>query len=426
MLKSCLSFSYKTTTRRTSQSQYFRTILEATASSRKTSYKSRNYTRSRKILTDNSSSSSPPSSFATMPKRKKGPHFYAVAVGRNTGIFSTWDECNSQVKGFKGGKFKKFSAVEEAQTFISAFSNVSAGQSATTTTVAKEANTETSPVAVSVKKKRPRVVASKTQKAPESGDDATNPIHIEISPAVVVAATKPRAVSSTTSRDADNAKRQPHKVVFHVMFDGGARGNPHGDAGSGTYILAQKFYSCNDTAKKKKNTTTQKAAKNEIVRSTAHIRTYLGLGLLTNNQAEYTGLVKGLRHISKALHKNADKKQQLREVTIFVQGDSDLIIKQMNGIYACKSPKLKSYFGESKDLVAGIQKRCKSLGTTCQIIFEHVYRKDNKIADGLANEAMDAKRSWTISKGDDDDNDNDDNDNDDDGIDEEEAGALEV
>ena len=35
--------------------------------------------------------------------------------------------------------------------------------------------------------------------------------------------------------------------------------------------------------------------------------------------------------------------------------------------------------------------------------FEHVYREDNKIADGLANEAMDAKRSWMTSKGDSDD-----------------------
>lgn len=44
--------------------------------------------------------------------------FYAVAKGRQTGIFRTWTECESQVKGFGGAVFKKFKTNNEAQNFI--------------------------------------------------------------------------------------------------------------------------------------------------------------------------------------------------------------------------------------------------------------------------------------------------------------------
>lgn len=44
--------------------------------------------------------------------------FYAVKNGRTPGIYSTWAECEAQVKGFAGAKFKKFSTKEEALSFI--------------------------------------------------------------------------------------------------------------------------------------------------------------------------------------------------------------------------------------------------------------------------------------------------------------------
>jgi len=379
MLKSCLSFTSKTTTtiatRRNLPSQpFFQSLLEATtttaSSSRRTNYKSRNYTNSRKFsLADNPS--------ANMPKRKKGPKFYAVAVGRNTGIYSTWDECQSQVKGFSNARFKSFSTVEEAESFI-----------ATSSKSNKSAEVDTfSQIAASTKKKRPRVAASKAPETSKPGS-SKNPIKLE---ATAIAGNTDNNIDDGDARDSPASnKRHPHKVHFHVMFDGGSRGNPHGDAGSGTYILTRKFFS-----------ETEKKAKTEITRKTDNIRTYLGLGKLTNNQAEYTGLVTGLKKVFGDLKKVSAS----QEVVLFVQGDSDLIIKQMNGIYECKSPKLKPYFREAKELVGAILKRCKSMGSKCQITFEHVYRTDNKIADGLANEAMDAKRSWATSKGDDGDSD---------------------
>jgi ribonuclease HI len=44
--------------------------------------------------------------------------YYAVKSGRNTGIYNTWKECEAQIKGFSGARFKKFNTKEEALQFI--------------------------------------------------------------------------------------------------------------------------------------------------------------------------------------------------------------------------------------------------------------------------------------------------------------------
>ncbi|CAI5718518.1 unnamed protein product [Hyaloperonospora brassicae] len=49
--------------------------------------------------------------------------FYAVAIGRSTGVFTTWDKCKMQVEGFAGCRYKKFSTGAEAQAFVNGFSN---------------------------------------------------------------------------------------------------------------------------------------------------------------------------------------------------------------------------------------------------------------------------------------------------------------
>ncbi|RCH83712.1 Ribonuclease H1 [Rhizopus stolonifer] len=44
--------------------------------------------------------------------------YYAVSRGKQPGIYETWNECQAQVKGFKGSIFKKFSTEEEAKAFL--------------------------------------------------------------------------------------------------------------------------------------------------------------------------------------------------------------------------------------------------------------------------------------------------------------------
>jgi len=456
MLKSCLSFTYKTTSTTTTrrlrpgqQLHHFQTLLEAKSSPRDTTkYQSRSYKSTRRRYSDNDSNDSSFATTSIMPKRKKSK-FYAVAVGRQPGIYSTWDECQSQVKGHSNSRFKSFSTVEEAESFID---SATKGKSSSATSAAAAEIESYSQIALSMKQpqikthKRPRVNIGTAKESAGSSTpgSAKNPIRIE-SPSASAVAVKPKQVKSNkgkiTGDDTNDtvhkvvsrrakgkigaSKNHPHKLDFHVMFDGGSRGNPHGHAGSGTYILLRKFYSFEGTPKSKSN-----KAKTEITRDTTNIRTYLGLGKLTNNQAEYTGLVMGLEQIQAALTKTIDssENQNLEDVVVHIQGDSDLIVKQMNGIYACKSPKLKSYYQQCKELVKGVQTRCKTLGANCDVTFEHVYREHNTIADGLANEAMDAKRSWQTTKGDgDDSSDSDgDSDSDSDKSGDDPDGALEV
>ena len=44
--------------------------------------------------------------------------FYAVAQGKQCGIYDSWNECQENVKGFKGAKFKKFNNENDAKLFI--------------------------------------------------------------------------------------------------------------------------------------------------------------------------------------------------------------------------------------------------------------------------------------------------------------------
>jgi ribonuclease HI len=44
--------------------------------------------------------------------------YYAVASGRTNGVFSTWDECNCSVKGYKNASYKKFDTKQQAEDFV--------------------------------------------------------------------------------------------------------------------------------------------------------------------------------------------------------------------------------------------------------------------------------------------------------------------
>ena len=48
-----------------------------------------------------------------------GKKYYAVKVGHETGIFTTWDACKAQVQGYSGAVYKSFPTLEEAQSYLS-------------------------------------------------------------------------------------------------------------------------------------------------------------------------------------------------------------------------------------------------------------------------------------------------------------------
>ena len=88
---------------------------------------------------------------------------------------------------------------------------------------------------------------------------------------------------------------------------------------------------------------------------------------LTNNYAEYTGLIFGLQQAKIYNIKN-----------LKVEGDSLLVINQMKGLYKCRAENLISLYLEAKELETYFDK----------IEYNHVLRNKNKRADELSNIAI--------------------------------------
>ena len=44
--------------------------------------------------------------------------YYAIKVGRKTGIFNTWNECKKYVEGYPNSVYKSFGSITEAEDFI--------------------------------------------------------------------------------------------------------------------------------------------------------------------------------------------------------------------------------------------------------------------------------------------------------------------
>jgi len=93
------------------------------------------------------------------------------------------------------------------------------------------------------------------------------------------------------------------------------------------------------------------------------------IGVATNNVAEYSGLVAGLR---RAVEAGVDDLEVL--------SDSELMVKQMRGEYRVKNKDLQWYSIEAARLAREIGR----------VAYTHVRREHNKLADRLVNEALDA------------------------------------
>lgn len=137
-----------------------------------------------------------------------------------------------------------------------------------------------------------------------------------------------------------------------VFTDGASRGNP-GESGIGIVI-----YDENDSLIKSWNE-------------------YIGTG--TNNQAEYKALLKSLDLIKTIIESG---KHKIDVVEFYL--DSELIVKQIKGLYKIKEPTLALL---NKQFHSEIRK----LGIKYTI--QHVERALNKAADRLANIAIDSKNS---------------------------------
>jgi ribonuclease HI len=98
------------------------------------------------------------------------------------------------------------------------------------------------------------------------------------------------------------------------------------------------------------------------------------LGEMTNNQAEYTALVRALEH---ALELGPDDR-------VVVHSDSELMVKQLNGEYRVKNEELRPLYEEAVELRRQFKQ---------PVAIRHVRREQNKRADELCNEALDGQRT---------------------------------
>ena len=93
------------------------------------------------------------------------------------------------------------------------------------------------------------------------------------------------------------------------------------------------------------------------------------IGVATNNVAEYSGLIAGLR-----------KAIELQVPEVEVISDSELLVKQMRGEYRVKNETLRTLSLEAA-------RAARQLG---KVEYRHVRRTENELADRLVNEALDA------------------------------------
>src|SRR5579864_2147934 len=134
-------------------------------------------------------------------------------------------------------------------------------------------------------------------------------------------------------------KQPNHFLVAHI--DGGARGNP-GPSGYGVVI------------------------EDEAGKKVAELSEYLGHQ--TNNFAEYQGLIAALEYAVTHGH-----------TALKVISDSELLVRQIKGIYRVKNPTLKDLHARAKELIAQLD----------WFSIDHAMREHNQEADRLANLAMD-------------------------------------
>jgi len=130
---------------------------------------------------------------------------------------------------------------------------------------------------------------------------------------------------------------------WKVFFDGASRNNP-GPAGAGLYILKD---------------------------GKPFLKNGFYLGIKTNNQAEYLGLLLGVFYA---------KKQMAPCDILLIISDSQLLVRQMEGVYKVKNPELRPMFQLANRLLSGIN-----------YSVLHVLRDENKDADEMANIGIDKK-----------------------------------
>jgi ribonuclease HI len=116
---------------------------------------------------------------------------------------------------------------------------------------------------------------------------------------------------------------------------------------------------------------------------TTSIQKYLGIGN-TSNQAAFEGVVTGLQQayeIVDSFKKSHSEGCEDYRVTLLIQGDSKLVMKQLRGECGCGSMKLKPLYSKAQKLLSDFKEIA-----AVDVQYEEVSRKENERAHGTYSE----------------------------------------
>lgn len=139
--------------------------------------------------------------------------------------------------------------------------------------------------------------------------------------------------------------------TFIVNTDGGSRGNP-GPAALGVVI---------------------KDERGKILKAYGEY-----IGETTNNEAEYKAVISALKKI-----KSTWGKENARATNVKFFADSELVVKQLTGLYKIENTKIQQFFIEIWNLRVDFD----------SVTFIAIPREQNKEADAMVNQALDEQRS---------------------------------
>ena len=141
-----------------------------------------------------------------------------------------------------------------------------------------------------------------------------------------------------------------HRLV--IYFDGAARNNPHGPAGCGWALYEMDNHGTDGNL-------------------IASGKKYLGFNI-SNNQAEYDGLYYALEYLSKNC---------ITCHGLYIRGDSELVINQLNGTYQTRSQNIIDCLNDVMNMLGDVDYTF--------VKCTHIDRSRNHKADSLANDAID-------------------------------------
>ncbi|CAD5213008.1 unnamed protein product [Bursaphelenchus okinawaensis] len=303
--------------------------------------------------------------------------FYAVAKGRNVGIYNSWDDCKAQVNGFSGPVFKKFNSQAEAQDFVdskrSAGSNGYQRQYQGNSGIEVESNKTPSN---SITNSKPSTAGYNTNRRALFGS-----ANVSRGP-FTIPSNRMTVQEPSSSQSTENDRGPVRKRFHHPNGDyGGAKkakfSNPHSDAPT-----VWTDGACRGNGKKRAR------AGWGVFWGDGHQDNSCGplIGQeQTNNRAEYTAVIEALKT---AQRKGYDK--------LNINTDSNLLVKSMtewmpkwrrNGWKTAAGAPVKN-----KDLLVAINELCQKVNTHFQHVDGHCGIHGNEMADRLACRGADERQ----------------------------------